>query len=41
MKPRTFELKNLLRNHGHELVLAVALTLVGVGALVASRFGFV
>ncbi len=41
MKPRTFELKNLLRNHGHELFLAAMLTLVGVAALIASRFGFI
>lgn len=40
MKPRIHGLKNLLRNHGHELILAAVLTLVAVAALAFSGFGF-
>ena len=39
MKPRGTGLKNLLRKHGHELLLAAALTLVGLGALVLTGLG--
>ena len=40
MKPRIIGLKNLLRNHGHELILAAVLTLVAIIALMFSGFGF-
>ncbi len=40
MKPRINDLKNLLRTHGHELILAAVLTLVAVVALLFSGFGF-
>jgi len=40
MKSRIHGLKNLLRSHGHELILAAALTLVGIAALAFSGFGF-
>lgn len=39
MKPRIFGLKNLLRNHGHELILAAVLTLVAIAALFFTGFG--
>ena len=31
--------KIMLRRHGHELFLAAALTLIGVGALIYSFYG--
>ena len=40
MKSRILGLKNLLRNHGHELILAAVLTLVAIVALMFSGFGF-
>ncbi len=39
MKPRSTELKSLLRKHGYELLLAALLTLVGLGALVIAGLG--
>ena len=39
MKPRINGLKNLLRTHGHELILAAVLTLVAIVALLFSGFG--
>lgn len=39
MKPRPNSFKTILRKHAHELILATALTLVGLGALAFAAFG--
>lgn len=36
---RPYRLAHLIKKHGHELFLAAALTVVGIGAIAYSVFG--